>query len=426
MSIPTKFAENMRQIITDPAEYDDFMASLNKERHHGLRINTLKITPEAFEAHFPGFEPVPWCEVGRYYDHQTSGSMGKNPLHSAGLYYIQEPSAMSAVSILDVKPGEKVLDLCASPGGKSTQIAARLAGEGLLVSNDANFGRIPQLIRNIEMAGIANSIILCETPERIASRLPYYFDKVLVDAPCSGEGMFRKDPASCLAWDEGKPVRMAAIQKNILYHAARMVASGGYLAYSTCTFNTTENEDVISDFLAENRDFEQVDQKRILPHRHKGEWHFVALLRKTTQKTHIADDLHQSRQQKLDKDFKSFIDAYRPTLPPGEIKTHNNNLLVLPQIYPDLTGLQVIREGLLLGTLKKHRFEPSYALAMTLTADGFSNVINLPNHHPNITKFLKGETFEINAPDGYNLFCVESHPIGFAKILKNRLKGHVK
>jgi len=416
----------MRGLLPSPAEYNAFMASLDKPRQRGLRINTLKITTEDFEGHFPNLEAVAWCAEGRYYTNQSEAPLGKNPLYNAGLYYIQEPSAMSAAAILDVQKGEKVLDLCASPGGKSTQIASSLAGEGLLVSNDANFSRIPQLVRNIEMAGITNSIILCETPERLAPHFPAYFDKILVDAPCSGEGMFRKDPSARTAWDATKPARLAVIQKNILHHAAQMVADGGYLAYSTCTFNTTENEDVATYFLEQNKNFEQVSQTRIFPHAHKGEGHFVALFRKTTPKTDNTDVQVQTRPQKLDKDFQNFLDTYQITLPEGDIKSHNDKLFIPPTIYPDLSGLRVIRAGLLLGILKKQRFEPSYALAMALKPDNFANTINLPNHHPNITKLLGGETFVVdNAKDGYNLFCVEGYPIGFAKILKNRLKGRI-
>jgi len=246
-----------------------------------------------------------------------------------------------------------------------------------------------------------------------------------VDAPCSGEGMFRKDPSTRLAWDAAKPARLAVIQKNILFHAAKMVTDGGYLAYSTCTFNTTENEDVAADFLAQNGDFQLISQTRIWPHIHKGEGHFVALFRKTTPKAGGSQYSAGIRPIKIDKDFQTFMDTYQIKLPSGCIQVHSDKLFVPPQIYPDLSGLRVIRAGLLLGTLKKHRFEPSYALAMALQQSGFANVINLPNHHTNITKFLGGETFEIDAKDGYNLFCVEGYPMGFAKILKNRLKGRI-
>ncbi|MCL2350060.1 MAG: RsmB/NOP family class I SAM-dependent RNA methyltransferase, partial [Defluviitaleaceae bacterium] len=273
--LPQEFIQNMEGFFNDPGELSDFLTSLSLPRQYGYRINTLKTLHSPLSTLH---SKIPWCNTGYYYENQKNAPMGKNPLYQAGLYYIQEPSAMSAAAMLDVQPGEKVLDLCASPGGKSTQIAAALGGEGLLVSNDANMGRIPQLLRNIEMAGIVNSIVLCETPERIAARLQGFFDKVLVDAPCSGEGMFRKDPSAIAAWDVAKPARLAVIQKNILHFAAKTVRAGGFLVYSTCTFNRTENEDIIDDFLLNNGHFKLIKQERIWPHKHRGEGHFVTLL----------------------------------------------------------------------------------------------------------------------------------------------------
>ncbi|MDR2166524.1 MAG: RsmB/NOP family class I SAM-dependent RNA methyltransferase [Clostridiales bacterium] len=428
MNLPPLFVENMREILADERQLAQFLAALGGRREYGLRVNTLKISLSDFAELFAlPLEPIPWCPNGFYYEHQKELPLGKNPLYYAGLYYIQEPSAMSAAALLDAQPGDKVLDLCASPGGKSTQIAAALGGEGLLVANDANFGRIPQLLRNIEMAGIKNSIVLCEMPKRLAERFEGYFDRVLVDAPCSGEGMFRKDSASIAAWDAGKSRRLAAIQKNILAEAAKMTAPGGYLVYSTCTFSRLENEEVVADFLAKNRDFEAVGEiMRIWPHIHRGEGHFAAKFRRKNAAP-LPAPLKSAESRFLgNKDFREFCDKYRVNLPKGRIFAHSDRIFIAPPIYPHLAGLRTIRAGLLLGTPKKQRFEPSYALAMALKKADFAQIIDLAPEDPRIQKFLKGDSFPINAEAGYNLICAAAHPLGFAKIQKNRLKGRIK
>lgn len=426
MKLPQAFLDNMKEVLSQ-SELDKFVNSMSDNRHYGLRVNTLKISVDSFLriSSFEGLEPVAWCDAGFYYNAQETAPLGKNPFHSAGLYYIQEPSAMSAVHLLDVKPGERVLDLCASPGGKSTQIASALGGAGLLVSNDANFSRMPQLMRNVEMAGITNAIITCETPKKLATRFEGYFDKVLVDAPCSGEGMFRKDPASINGWDAGKPARLADIQQSILFEAAKMVKGGGYMVYSTCTFNKTENEDVIAKFLSTHKNFECVKVLRIFPHTDRGEGHFAVLLRNNLDAQSSLSNRIPTKPPSLTL-FDKFCSKYNLKLPSGEIFAHDDKLFIAPHIYPNMQGLQVLNTGLTLGTIKKQRFEPSYGLALALQKTDFSQVVDFAINDPNIARFLKGETFEVCGADGYNLMCIEGYPIGFGKLLKNRLKGHIK
>jgi len=426
MKLADAFLESMREVIADKAEYEEFLAALRGQREYGLRVNTLKIDSSDFlrTSGIDGLSPVPWCGQGFYYDKQGQAPLGKHPLYNAGLYYIQEPSAMSAAAFLDAQPGDRVLDLCASPGGKTTQLAAALGGRGLLVSNDATFGRIPQLLRNVEMAGVRNAIVLCESPQKLATRFEGFFDRVLVDAPCSGEGMFRKDPAAITAWDESKPTRLATIQRGILNEAAKMVAGGGYLLYSTCTFNRLENEDVIEDFLRRHRDFELCGEPlRIWPHKDRGEGHFAARLRRRGEAE--AKSLQKSFPKVKSDLFQDFCEKYELRLPEGDVFAHGDRLFVAPPIYPDLSGLRTIRAGLFLGTLKKQRFEPSYALALALKKSDFAQTIDLPLDSPLIAKFLGGESFEIDETDGYKLFCVQGYPIGFAKLLKGRLKGRI-
>jgi len=448
MNLPADFVAKTKQLFVSPDEAQAFFSSLEKPRHHGVRANTLKISVDNFREILTDISPTDWCSAGFYYAGQNPSS--KNPLYHCGLYYIQEPSAMSAAAILDVQPGDKVLDLCASPGGKSTQMAAAMAGRGLLVANDANQSRIPQLVRNLEVAGVTNAVILREKPERLARHFPNYFDKILVDAPCSGEGMFRKDSDAVLAWDKNKAARMAAIQADILENAAQMLTPGGVLAYSTCTFNPVENEDVIWNFLERNENFYTIPIRhadfgvspadeglrlehpnphatRIWPHRQRGEGHFVALLQKAGIKSNDSQIVGRFASSFDGKFYREFCKKYLKSHVQGEVYAHRDGLFALPAECPSVTGLHVVRLGLFLGSLQKQRFTPSYALAMSLKAADFEDnaVISLEADDPRVELYLRGETFQIDAPDGYNLMCIGKYSLGFAKVLAGRLKGRI-
>lgn len=253
---PKVFLERMQELLGQE-EYAAFVASYDNLRFAGIRVNTLKIDPAAFREAVP-FElrPIPWCPTGYYVEDQVKP--GKHPYYHAGLYYIQEPSAMAPVELLDVTPGERVLDLCAAPGGKSTQIAAKLQGSGMLVTNDINVERTKALAKNIELYGVRNAVVLAESPERIARAFPYFFDKILIDAPCSGEGMFRKDEDMARLWEPEWVQKYAGMQREILKSAAALLAPGGRIVYSTCTFAPEENEASIAEFLLEHPEFRVV------------------------------------------------------------------------------------------------------------------------------------------------------------------------
>ncbi|MGG6314554.1 RsmB/NOP family class I SAM-dependent RNA methyltransferase [Paenibacillus macerans] len=259
VQIPMAFLERMRELLG--SEFDAFLSSYDNPRYAGIRINTLKIAPDAFRKLAP-FElrPIPWCETGYYVDEQIKP--GKYPYYHAGLYYIQEPSAMAPVELLDVKPGERVLDLCAAPGGKSTQIAGKLQGRGMLVTNDINAERTKALAKNIELYGVRNAVVLNESPERIARAFSHYFDKILIDAPCSGEGMFRKDEDMARLWEPHWVDKYAEMQRDILKTAADLLAPGGRIVYSTCTFAPEENEARIAEFVRDNPQFRVVPLAR--------------------------------------------------------------------------------------------------------------------------------------------------------------------
>jgi NOL1/NOP2/sun family putative RNA methylase len=253
--LPEPFLRKMRQLLQD--QFADFLSSYENDRHYGLRVNLLKLGADEFAriSPFP-LEPVPWIREGFYFDGEQRP--GKHPYYHAGLYYIQEPSAMLPVELLDVQPGERVLDLCAAPGGKAAQIAAKLKHTGVLVANDPHEERVKALVKNIELSGARGAVVLNERPERLAATFAGYFDKILVDAPCSGEGMFRKDEQMSREWSEDSPDQYASVQRELLAQAARMLAPGGTIVYSTCTFSPEENERVVAAFLREYPQFRVV------------------------------------------------------------------------------------------------------------------------------------------------------------------------
>lgn len=299
--LPKAFLERMKRLLGE--EYEAFLASYGQERHYGLRCNPLKAEGTAFLERMPfALRPVSWAREGYYYS--AKDQPGKHVLHEAGAYYIQEPSAMAVVEILDPQPGECILDLCAAPGGKSTQIAGRMGGEGLLVSNEIVPNRAKILSQNVERMGIRNCVVCNEAPERIAGFFPAFFDRIVVDAPCSGEGMFRKDETAVMEWSEAHVAMCAERQYGILEEAAKALKYGGILVYSTCTFASEENEAVIGRFLREHGEFrieetahddafvqgradwvsepaEKIRHTmRLMPHRLEGEGHYIARLKR--------------------------------------------------------------------------------------------------------------------------------------------------
>ncbi|SHJ34666.1 NOL1/NOP2/sun family putative RNA methylase [Geosporobacter subterraneus DSM 17957] len=429
-------------------EYEALAKSYEEKRTQGLRINTLKIDVNSFLRINPfHLESVPWCPEGFYYE--EGDRPGKHPYHEAGLYYIQEPSAMAVGTILDPKPGDRVLDLCAAPGGKSTHIAAMLQGKGLLVSNEIHPVRAKILSQNVERMGIRNCIVTNEEPQHLAQRFIAYFDKILVDAPCSGEGMFRKDPDACQEWSMENVAACAVRQIEILSFAAKMLRPQGQLVYSTCTFSPDENERVIEQFLREHKELSLVKVKayegfesgrvewtaegsqslkkalRLWPHRLRGEGHFLAVLEK-----HDGElpKKNKGKVKSLDKnsmqDYFDFGKNYLQQVPEGTFIQFGENLYDLPELEVSLEQLRVLRPGWHLGTLKKNRFEPSHALALSLNASEARQIISLPAESKEMNAYLKGETIEANGMDGWNLVCVEGYSIGWGKLVKSILKNH--
>lgn len=447
MKLPERFEEKMKKILGDE-EFSAYQASLEQSRIFGLRVNTLKILPEELEQRLSfSLSPVPWCKEGFYYEEKERPA--KHPYYHAGLYYLQEPSAMSPGAVLPIEPGDKVLDLCAAPGGKSTQIAARMEGKGILVANDISATRAKALIKNVELFGIKNALILNETPKKIAERFPDYFDKILIDAPCSGEGMFRKEPDMIKSWGEEMTEFCCTQQKEILDQAAKMLKKDGILLYSTCTFAPEENEEAIQWFLNRHREFDLIPIKkehgleqgrpdwmekgekrmqgcaRLFPHKIKGEGHFLAMLSKKEGST-IKEEISKfsgEKEEKL-KDFFAFAKENLNLKWKGSFQIIQEDLYLLPEETPNLSGLHLVRSGWYLGKLKKNRFEPSQAMAMALRKEEAKRTVCLELENPAVLKYLKGETLETpQAEDGWNLVLLDGFPLGWGKVQKGRMKN---
>lgn len=444
MNLPQAYIKKMKKLLG--RDFDKYIESFNEPRLYGLRANTLKILPEDLKNIVDWeLESIPWCREGFYYDGENIRP-AKHPYYAAGLYYIQEPSAMSTGAILPVEPGDRVIDLCAAPGGKSTQAAAKLKGKGVLVSNDISASRCKALLKNIEVSGVPNAIITNEDPQRLADKFEGYFNKIIVDAPCSGEGMFRKDETAVKSWEVHKTELCCLLQRDILKAAARLLSNDGYIAYSTCTFAPEEDEGMIQEFLNNNEDFElvQIDKSsgfddgqpqwiengsnelkkcgRLMPYKVKGEGHFLCLLHKKGEFT----EPHVKKDSKADNRalefYYEFMEKYMNIEIKDNLVLHKNSLLCVPECI-DLKGLRVMRSGLYIGDIKTKRFEPSQAFAMTLKKDDAKITVDFKLEDERLKRYMRGESFNVDCADGWVLVCVDSYPIGWGKVQKGRLKN---
>ncbi len=493
--LPELFLERMKNLL-DEKEYEEFLSSFDtaEERHHALRINRMKVTDEekllsdlalsgdSDDVDKDLFQGVSWEETGHYYDERLSP--GKHPYHEAGLYYIQEPSAMAPVNFLDPQPGEHVLDLCAAPGGKSTQIAVRLSGEGLLVTNEINRDRAKILSLNIERMGISNALVLNEDSGHLSDVFEGYFDRILVDAPCSGEGMFRKNEVALSEWSLENVKLCAERQSEILDNASRMLRPGGRMVYSTCTFSPEENEETIFKFLLTHSDYhvlelpltegfeggrkewvdtagclercgaspDESDLERILsevscsvrlwPFRVGGEGHFLCVLKRDggeVQKgggAYIPGGRFERARKDIARLFTSFAEENLRAPVTRDISysllSFGDQIYLAPADMPNPRGLKVLRPGLHLGTVKKDRFEPSHALALSMKNEDAVLTANLRSDSPEIRQFLNGQTIRLtdNEQDslkgkkGWCLITCDGYSIGWAKLAGGMLKNH--
>ncbi len=422
--LPEQFLARMQCQLG--ADFDAFLESFQRPRAVALRFNPLKGEPPTLPF---VMDNVPWEPMGYYYDPQSRP--GLHGYHEAGVYYLQEASAMAPVALLDPQPGERICDLCAAPGGKSTQIAGRMMGQGLLVSNEISPKRAKILSRNIERLGIANAIVTNESPAVLAGRLPGFFHRVLVDAPCSGEGMFRKEEAAITDWSQEIVAMCARRQGEILDCAADLLAPGGLLVYSTCTFAPEEDEGAVEAFLLRHPEFTPEYREapwftpagdgmyRLWPHKLRGEGHFAAVLRKMEQGAESVPA--PAAGSPLPKPWSKFADELGITLPPGRGECFGDTWYWLPEQMPELHRLRVLRAGLELGTVKKDRFEPAHALALWLRA--CKQEVSFPPESREMAAYLHGESIP-GTLRGWCLVKCGGYPIGWGKGDGTQIKNH--
>ena len=446
--LPAEFEKRMREMLSEE-EFCAYCRSLSEPARSGMRVNRLKCSTEDFRELFDfSLTPVPWIDNGFFYE--ENAVPGKNPYYYGGLYYLQEPSAMTPANLLPVSPGDKVLDLCAAPGGKSTELAAKLNGTGLLVANDISNSRAKALLKNLEVFGVRNAVCLSEDTEVLSRRFPAFFDKILVDAPCSGEGMFRKQPAIMKNWEQYGTGYYAKLQREILPRAVHMLAPGGLLLYSTCTFSPEEDEEMVS-FVLKNYpemellpavpssereryrslgfrfgkpewmkepDSRVVNTVRLFPHCLEGEGHFIALFRKNGREAELTAPFRDfEREDRLPKELTEFLKLCHFPIDLSRIHRRQDSFYLIPEGTPDISGLRTLRSGLLLGEFHKKRFEPSQALASSMRPGEYEYTFSLPPGDERILRYLKCESIELpdSLPDGYVLIMAGSVSLGFVK-----------
>lgn len=444
MKLPVEFEKKMKYLLGE--EFADYEQHLDDPAYYGIRVNTLKISVEEFLKICPfSVTPVPWTDNGFYVPREEKPS--KHPYYHVGLYYIQEPSAMAPAAYLPVEPGDLVLDLCAAPGGKSTELGAKLKGEGLLVSNDVSISRTKALIRNLEMFGVRNSMILCTEARHMVPSLSGFFDKILVDAPCSGEGMFRKGNTEIKNWEQKGSEPYAKLQREIVEDAVKLLKPGGMMLYSTCTFSPEENEQVIESLLRNHEDLSLVPMQmqdgfdqghpewtvtgredvkrciRLWPHKIKGEGHFLALLQKAPGPAPVFS-CERNPKVKLTKETEDFFKACKMEIDWSHVREHQGKLFYLREDIPSLPGVRILRKGLFLGEMKKGRFEPSQPLAAALRPEEFSRYVSFDLEDERTIRYLKCETLDVDTKtDGIHLIGTGQYPMGWGKIKNGRMKN---
>ncbi len=444
MSLPLKFTDRMKLILKE--KFSLFEKAFENDAFRALRVNTLKCDAEALKSVFCLDEPTAFCQKS-YYLPESVTKPGNHPLHHAGAFYMQEPSATSVVEAIGIEEGDFVLDLCASPGGKSTQAAAYLNGKGLIVSNEFVSSRVQPLVSNIERMGIVNAIVTSARPDALCPQLPEFFDKVIVDAPCSGEGMFRKEAAALENWSVENVLACAERQKKIIDCAAECVKNGGKLVYSTCTYAFEENEGVIEYFLLNHPDFhlvkpqidfgedavkefapnvQNIEYARRIFNFNGGEGHFVAVMQRDGESTPSEVECRGTRDKKSEPIYKVFSEFYKEnfhgTVP--ENTTVVNDRVYISPMNLKLNGVQTVRSGIFAGTVRNNRFIPEHAL-FNNNQHIAKNIIDLSLDDESVLKFLHGEEIPCDGSlKGYTQVNIIGVPLGFGKASNGTLKNH--
>ncbi|MEG0548991.1 MAG: RsmF rRNA methyltransferase first C-terminal domain-containing protein [Coprobacillus sp.] len=428
------FEKQMKELLKD--EYDEFIEALSKPQVKAFYLNPLKQNGLKYLNH-DYIKPHVVVKDGYYFDYENY-QLGKSPFFSCGMYYIQEPSAMLVSHFLDVKSDDYVLDMCGAPGGKTCAVASQLSHEGLMIANDIVSLRAKILSENVERFGLKNTIVTNCDPLVMPKELPEFFDKIILDAPCSGEGMFRKSDLAIETWSKEKVQECAYIQRNLIDAAMQLLKPGGQLIYSTCTYNTIENEQQVH-YLLDHYDCsliplekshgmcEGIDMSeavRLYPHHYNGEGHFIALIQKHGEpiihkQAALKPSISKDNQKLVEYFYKQYLNI---NVPPYLYDNNNHIYAFLPQ-FPQLKGIRVLRNGLYLGECKKNRFEPSLALALTLHKEDVKQSYHFHEKDIQIAQYLHGEAIEGTNQKGYGVIFVEDYPLSFYKESHHQAKN---
>lgn len=451
--LPAAFVTRMRALLG--AEAEDFLTSLHQPPHLGLRVNTLKVTPETFRLISPfSLEPVPWCPEGFLVTGGDSIRPSRHPYYAAGLYYLQDPSAMAVAVLLDPRPGEYVLDLCAAPGGKATHLLTRMRDTGLLVANETVRSRANVLLANLELLGARSILVTSESAQALTEHWREVFDRVLVDAPCSGEGLFRKNPIARREWSPSAVEGCAARQDMLLIMAADLVREGGRLVYSTCTFSPEENEAVVARFLHARQDYHLIEPPhlpgfspgrpdwiasdlarglpldrcvRLWPHLTVGEGHFIAVLERegSAPRRHLVPHT-ASLPSKIDRLVEAFWSEmfWTKEMPHSGWYMAGRELLWSAVSPAEWSRLRVIRGGWLLGRVTREQFVPSHAFAMTLCGAEVRRSLDLGGDSAAAISYLQGQPLTSPGPEGWVLITYEGYALGWGKRVGTMVKNH--
>lgn len=441
-TLPDEFVQRMKKLLGN--EYENYEKALEEAPVRAFRVNTDKISLEDFEKINPfPTEKIPYTENGFYFDYDK---IGNHPYHHAGMIYVQEPGAMAPAECVEVEPNWTVLDMCSAPGGKSSQLRNKLGEDGVLVSNEIIPSRCKILTGNIERLGLKNTVTTCTDTKTLAKIFPDTFDLIMVDAPCSGEGMFRKEDIAIDEWSTENVEKCAARQKEILENAAICLKNGGYIVYATCTFSLEENEMTVDDFLSSHPEFEIVKVKksveentedgilfegckcenirfarRFYPHKNRGEGQFMAVLRN---KNEYYGGTVQSKNkiQKVDALVYDFLDS--------TLESYDREKVIMRKGTPvyftpdfDVKNVTAFSVGVTIGEIKKNYIQPHHQFFMAM-GDCFKRKINLTAQSDDVKKYLRGEEISADCENGWAVVAVEGCALGGAKVSNGKAKNH--
>ena len=440
--LPIAYKNRMTKLLG--AEFSDYEKALSETPVKGFRVNTDKISLEDFEKiNIFGKEKIPYVENGYYLDYEKAGN---HPYHHAGMIYIQEPGAMAPAECVEIEPDWKILDMCAAPGGKSSQLKNQLGENGVLVSNEIVSSRCKILTGNFERLGLRNAVTTCMDTGKLARLYPNTFDLIMVDAPCSGEGMFRKEEIAIDEWSEENVKMCAKRQAEILDNAAVCLKDGGYIVYATCTFSLEENEMTVDSFLKRHEEFEllrvtkEVEDatadgisfdgcetenihfaRRFYPHKAKGEGQFMAVLHNKYERVSSYPAVKASRE-KIDKAVYDFLDNVLTDYNKDNVLMYNGNPVYFTPDFPVKKGT-AFACGVTIGEIRKNYIQPHHQFFMAM-GDKFKRRIELDPDSVEMKKYLHGEEIEVNCDNGWAVVTTNGCSVGGVKVVQGRAKNH--